>query len=67
MHTANQPFFFVWVQSLCFHLVSYAGKAGLVVMSTKHLIPDPQKLSQYCVDALEDMKKAAASINVQSD
>lgn len=36
-------------------------------MSSKHLIPDPEKLSQYCVDALEDMKKAAASINVQSD
>jgi hypothetical protein len=47
--------------------VSYAGKAGLVVMSSKHLIPDPEKLSQYCVDALEDMKKAAASIKVQSD
>ncbi len=34
------------------------------VMSTKHLNPDPEKLSQYCVDALEDMKKAAASIKV---
>ncbi len=47
--------------------MSYAGKAGLVVMSSKHLIPDPEKLSQYCVDALEDMKKVAASIKVQSD
>ncbi len=36
-------------------------------MGTKHLIPDPEKLSQYCVDALEDMKKAAASIKVQPD
>ncbi|CAM6025957.1 unnamed protein product [Sphagnum balticum] len=43
-------------QSLCFYLVSYAGKAGLVVMGSKHLIPDPEKLSQYCASTLNEVE-----------
>ncbi len=52
----------VWVQSLCVYMQSYFGKVALVVMSAKHVIPDPEMLSQYCVDALQEMKKAAVSL-----
>lgn len=50
------------MQSLCVYMQSYFGKVALVVMSAKHVIPDPETLSQYCVDALQEMKKAAVSL-----
>jgi len=51
-------------QSLCVYMQSYVGKVTLVVMSAKHIIPDPEKITQYCIDALEEMKLAALSLKV---
>ncbi|KAI5060072.1 hypothetical protein GOP47_0024492 [Adiantum capillus-veneris] len=48
---AGQP------QALCVHVQSYMGKVTLVVSSAKDIIPDPDRLCQYMVCALEDMKK----------
>ncbi|MCO5587512.1 hypothetical protein L7F22_041461 [Adiantum nelumboides] len=48
---AGQP------QALCVHVQSYMGKVTLVVSSAKDIIPDPERLCQYMVCALEDMKK----------
>ncbi len=56
--------FCVNVQSLCVYMQSYVGKVTLVVMSAKHIIPDPEKITQYCIDALEEMKLAALSLKV---
>jgi hypothetical protein len=31
-------------------------------MSAKHIIPDPEMIIQFCIDALHEMKKAAVSL-----
>jgi len=49
-------------QSFCVYMQSYCGKITLVVMSAKHIIPDPEMIIQFCFDALHEMKKAAVSL-----
>ncbi|CAM6016449.1 unnamed protein product [Sphagnum balticum] len=47
--------------SLSIFFQSYAGKASLVVETARDLIPDPETLCQYMVDALQEMKQAVVS------
>jgi hypothetical protein len=54
--------FFLWVQSFCVYMQSYCGKVTFVVMSAKHIIPNPEIIIQFCFDALHEMKKAAVSL-----
>jgi hypothetical protein len=49
-------------QSFCVYMQSYCGRITLVVMSAKHIIPDPEMIIQFCFDALHEMKKAAVSL-----
>jgi hypothetical protein len=51
----------MWMQSLSIFFQSYAGKASLVVETARDLIPDPETLCQYMVDALQEMKQAVVS------
>jgi hypothetical protein len=51
----------MWMQSLSIFFQSYAGKASLVVETARDLIPDPDTLCQYMVDALQEMKQAVVS------
>lgn len=47
---AGQP------QALCVHIQSYMGKATIVVLSAKDVIPDPERLCEHMASALEEMK-----------
>jgi len=47
--------------SLSIFFQSYAGKGSLVVETARDLIPDPETLCQYMVDALQEMKQAVVS------
>ncbi|CAK9193288.1 unnamed protein product [Sphagnum troendelagicum] len=49
-------------QSFCVYMQSYCGKVTFVVMSAKHIIPNPEIIIQFCFDALHEMKKAAVSL-----
>lgn len=46
-------------QSLSIYLQTYNGKANLVVMSAKSVLPDPEKLLNLMIDSLKNMVKAA--------
>ncbi|GAQ88467.1 Wax Ester Synthase [Klebsormidium nitens] len=42
-------------QGLIVHFVSYRGKVKFIACSIKEVVPDPEVLCQFCVDALEEM------------
>eukprot|EP01018_Ginkgo_biloba_P037486 Gb_41481 [translate_table: standard] len=45
-------------QAVILHMVSYAGRARMLVSVAKDIIPDPEVLTQCFEDSLQDMKKA---------
>ncbi|CAM6008879.1 unnamed protein product [Sphagnum balticum] len=53
-------------QSLSVFFQSYAGKASLVALTSRDLIPDPDTLCHYMVDALQEMKRAVVLLRQDS-
>ena len=52
-------FFWLVMQAITMHMVSYAGRADLQILVAKEIIPDPQVLAKCFEDALLEMKEAA--------
>lgn len=42
-------------QGVIIHFVSYRGKIKFIACSIKDVVPDPEVLCRFCVDALEEM------------
>uniref|UniRef100_A0A7N0VAD1 O-acyltransferase WSD1 C-terminal domain-containing protein n=1 Tax=Kalanchoe fedtschenkoi TaxID=63787 RepID=A0A7N0VAD1_KALFE len=50
-------------QAMTIHMVSYAGKAVMQILTAENLIPDPHVLAKCFEEALRNMKKRAALIS----